>query len=176
MPTSKVQATVSHTMALHCLPAAVPPAHATQRYCHLPNKFGPHSTSLLAWLPPSPPVCLPAEYNFDKPSAFDVDAILECLTALKQGRPYDVPVYDFTTHSRRWGSEVQAAGRLRLRLGSRLDGGSRELAGQATAPHASQLSTAYQKQRQTSRLAPRPLPLCLQLGDPACDACRRGGA
>ena len=44
---------------------------------------------------------LPAEYNFDNPEAFDSAAILDCLLALKQGHPYDVPIYDFTTHSRR---------------------------------------------------------------------------
>lgn len=45
----------------------------------------------------------PAEYNFDKPEAFDTELLLECLSELKAGRAFDVPVYDFTTHSRRWG-------------------------------------------------------------------------
>ncbi len=51
---------------------------------------------------------MPAEYNFDKPEAFDTGVILECLSELKQGRPYHVPVYDFTTHSRRWGETPPA--------------------------------------------------------------------
>jgi Phosphoribulokinase / Uridine kinase family len=50
-------------------------------------------------------VCLralftPADYNFDAPAAVDEAALLECLDALRQGEPYDVPVYDFTTHAR----------------------------------------------------------------------------
>ncbi|KAL4420365.1 hypothetical protein ABPG77_002305 [Micractinium sp. CCAP 211/92] len=40
------------------------------------------------------------EYNFDKPEAFDTALLLECLSELKAGRPFEVPVYDFTTHSR----------------------------------------------------------------------------
>ncbi|KAL4430783.1 hypothetical protein ABPG75_006039 [Micractinium tetrahymenae] len=40
------------------------------------------------------------EYNFDKPEAFDTSLLLECLSELKAGRPFDVPVYDFATHSR----------------------------------------------------------------------------
>lgn len=39
-------------------------------------------------------------YNFDHPDAFDKQALVECLNALKEGLPYDVPVYDFKTHSR----------------------------------------------------------------------------
>ena len=42
-----------------------------------------------------------AAYNFDKPEAFDTEALLECMLELKAGRPYDVPIYDFATHSRR---------------------------------------------------------------------------
>uniref|UniRef100_A0A061RT66 Uridine kinase n=1 Tax=Tetraselmis sp. GSL018 TaxID=582737 RepID=A0A061RT66_9CHLO len=40
------------------------------------------------------------EYNFDHPDAFDEEAIITCLTALKEGKGVDVPVYDFKTHSR----------------------------------------------------------------------------
>ena len=39
-------------------------------------------------------------YNFDHPDAFDVPAIVECISNLKRGLPYDVPSYDFTTHQR----------------------------------------------------------------------------
>ncbi|PRW58534.1 uridine kinase chloroplastic [Chlorella sorokiniana] len=39
-------------------------------------------------------------YNFDKPEAFDCQALMECMLELKAGRPYDVPIYDFATHSR----------------------------------------------------------------------------
>ena len=41
-----------------------------------------------------------ADYNFDSPDAVDEAALLECLDALKRGQPYEVPIYDFTTHSR----------------------------------------------------------------------------
>lgn len=54
-------------------------------------------------LPMVPPACsrLPAAaYNFDTPEAFDQQAMLDCLTALKQGQAFDVPVYDFATHQR----------------------------------------------------------------------------
>lgn len=41
-----------------------------------------------------------AEYNFDSPDAIDVHALLACVDTLRCGNPYDLPVYDFTTHSR----------------------------------------------------------------------------
>ena len=44
-------------------------------------------------------------YNFDHPSAFDTESILRCLKDLKAKKPVDIPIYDFTTHSR--SSEVQ---------------------------------------------------------------------
>ncbi|PSC68860.1 uridine kinase chloroplastic [Micractinium conductrix] len=40
------------------------------------------------------------EYNFDVPEAFDSQLLMECLAALKAGHHFDVPVYNFTTHSR----------------------------------------------------------------------------
>ena len=40
------------------------------------------------------------EYNFDHPTSFDMDLILETLVELKRGRRVDVPCYDFSTHSR----------------------------------------------------------------------------
>lgn len=40
-------------------------------------------------------------FNFDHPSAFDTDLIVEHITALKAGRPIDMPQYDFVHHRRR---------------------------------------------------------------------------
>uniref|UniRef100_A0A1I8A2X2 Uridine kinase n=1 Tax=Steinernema glaseri TaxID=37863 RepID=A0A1I8A2X2_9BILA len=39
-------------------------------------------------------------YNFDHPDAFDFEALHEVLARLRQGKSVEVPVYDFTTHSR----------------------------------------------------------------------------
>uniref|UniRef100_A0A8C8SLY6 Uridine-cytidine kinase n=1 Tax=Pelusios castaneus TaxID=367368 RepID=A0A8C8SLY6_9SAUR len=41
------------------------------------------------------------EYNFDHPDAFDFDLLISVLRKLKKGKSVKVPVYDFTTHSRR---------------------------------------------------------------------------
>jgi len=38
--------------------------------------------------------------NFDHPDALDNELLIEHLQELKAGRPVEVPVYDFTTHSR----------------------------------------------------------------------------
>ncbi|XP_075384391.1 uridine-cytidine kinase-like 1 isoform X1 [Tenrec ecaudatus] len=40
-------------------------------------------------------------FNFDHPDAFDFDLIVATLKKLKQGKSVKVPVYDFTTHSRK---------------------------------------------------------------------------
>ena len=40
-------------------------------------------------------------FNFDHPSAFDTELLVEHVTALKQGRPIDMPEYDFVHHRRR---------------------------------------------------------------------------
>ncbi|KAK7502256.1 hypothetical protein BaRGS_00006620 [Batillaria attramentaria] len=40
------------------------------------------------------------EYNFDHPDAFDVPLLAATLQRLKEGKSIDVPVYNFTTHSR----------------------------------------------------------------------------
>ena len=40
------------------------------------------------------------EYNFDHPEAFDFELAAETLRGLKEGRSVQVPIYDFTTHSR----------------------------------------------------------------------------
>jgi len=40
------------------------------------------------------------EYNFDHPNSFDFDLAVETLAKLKEGKSVQVPIYDFTTHSR----------------------------------------------------------------------------
>jgi uridine kinase len=40
------------------------------------------------------------QYDFDSPNAFDYEILFECLKKLKEGRRVEVPVYDFTLHSR----------------------------------------------------------------------------
>ena len=40
-------------------------------------------------------------FNFDHPSAFDTDLMVEHLRALKRGETIQVPVYDFVHHRRR---------------------------------------------------------------------------
>ncbi len=49
-------------------------------------------------------------FNFDHPSAFDTDLIVEHLRALKRGKTILVPVYDFV-HHRRSGETVEVAPR-----------------------------------------------------------------
>eukprot|EP00892_Ulva_mutabilis_P000898 jgi/Ulvmu1/10809/UM069_0045.1 len=39
-------------------------------------------------------------FNFDSPDAIDEDCLLHCIDELRSGRPTNVPVYDFSTHSR----------------------------------------------------------------------------
>ena len=41
-----------------------------------------------------------AMVNFDHPDSLDVDLLLTHLAALLAGRPAEVPVYDFSTHTR----------------------------------------------------------------------------
>ena len=41
-----------------------------------------------------------AEVNFDHPDALETELLVEHLTSLRAGRPVDVPVYDFSTHTR----------------------------------------------------------------------------
>ena len=40
------------------------------------------------------------DYNFDHPDAFDYNLLTKTLKRLKAGKQVDVPVYNFTTHSR----------------------------------------------------------------------------
>jgi uridine kinase len=42
-----------------------------------------------------------AALNYDHPSALDNDLLVDHLTALREGRAVEVPIYDFVTHSRR---------------------------------------------------------------------------
>ncbi len=49
-------------------------------------------------------------FNFDHPSAFDTDLMVEHLRALKRGETIQVPVYDFV-HHRRSGQTVEVAPR-----------------------------------------------------------------
>jgi uridine kinase len=39
--------------------------------------------------------------NFDHPDSIDFDRLSQCLLELKAGRPAQVPIYDFVTHSRK---------------------------------------------------------------------------
>ncbi|KAI8055350.1 uridine kinase [Syncephalis plumigaleata] len=39
-------------------------------------------------------------HNFDHPDAFDYDIMVECVRKLRQGKSVEIPVYDFSTHSR----------------------------------------------------------------------------
>uniref|UniRef100_A0A8C4U9W3 uridine/cytidine kinase n=1 Tax=Falco tinnunculus TaxID=100819 RepID=A0A8C4U9W3_FALTI len=42
-----------------------------------------------------------SDYNFDHPDAFDFELLISVLRKLKKGKSVKVPVYDFTSHSRR---------------------------------------------------------------------------
>jgi uridine kinase len=46
------------------------------------------------------PLAQRAMRNFDHPDALDNDLLISHLQELKVGRPVEIPVYDFTTHSR----------------------------------------------------------------------------
>jgi uridine kinase len=39
-------------------------------------------------------------YNFDHPNAIDFDYLLECINKLKEGVSVEIPIYDFSTHTR----------------------------------------------------------------------------
>jgi uridine kinase len=40
------------------------------------------------------------QVNFDHPASLDTTLMIEHLHALKHGKPVEIPIYDFTTHSR----------------------------------------------------------------------------
>lgn len=54
------------------------------------------------------------DFNFDHPDAFDFDLIIATLKKLKQGKSVKIPIYDFTTHSRKkewvWDTEGRGTG------------------------------------------------------------------
>ena len=41
-----------------------------------------------------------AEINFDHPNSLESDLLIQHIQQLKNGQPVDVPIYDFSTHSR----------------------------------------------------------------------------
>jgi uridine kinase len=41
-----------------------------------------------------------AEVNFDHPNSLETDLLIEHIAALRDGKPVEVPIYDFSTHSR----------------------------------------------------------------------------
>ncbi len=41
-----------------------------------------------------------AEVNFDHPNSLETELMIEHVKTLKKGKPVDIPIYDFSTHSR----------------------------------------------------------------------------
>ena len=41
-----------------------------------------------------------AEVNFDHPNSLETDLLIQHIAALRDGKPVEVPIYDFSTHSR----------------------------------------------------------------------------
>lgn len=41
-----------------------------------------------------------AEVNFDHPNSLETDLLIQHITSLRDGTPIEVPIYDFSTHSR----------------------------------------------------------------------------
>lgn len=50
----------------------------------------------LSGLPPAQK----AEVNFDHPHSLETDLLIQHIASLRDGRPVEVPIYDFSTHSR----------------------------------------------------------------------------
>lgn len=50
------------------------------------------------------------EFDFDKPDAYDFDAIIECVRNIKAGKKVDIPVYSFKTHSRQPNQKITIYG------------------------------------------------------------------
>lgn len=46
-----------------------------------------------------------ADYNFDSPEAIDENLMLKCIDTLRDGRPCNLPVYDYTKHARSKGQK-----------------------------------------------------------------------
>ena len=55
-----------------------------------------------------------AKTNFDHPNALDITLLAEHLGQLRRGQTVDIPMYDFTTHSRRAETERVKPGRVIL--------------------------------------------------------------
>ncbi len=55
-----------------------------------------------------------ADLNFDHPNSLDTDLLVEHILSLRQGRPVEVPIYNFSTHSRTPQSFAVAAHRVIL--------------------------------------------------------------
>ena len=53
-------------------------------------------------------------FNFDHPSAFDTDLLVEHLGALKEGRSIEMPEYDFVHHRRKQSTTTINPGKLVL--------------------------------------------------------------
>ena len=47
-----------------------------------------------------------ASINYDHPNSFDVDLLVSNLNDLKNGKPIDKPIYDFTIHNRKQETEL----------------------------------------------------------------------
>jgi len=60
------------------------------------------------------PLAQRAMRNFDHPDALDNELLLAHLRELKAGRPVEIPVYDFTTHTRTGESRHVAPSRIIL--------------------------------------------------------------
>lgn len=50
----------------------------------------------LSGLPPAQK----AEVNFDHPNSLETDLLIQHIASLRDGKPVEVPIYDFSTHSR----------------------------------------------------------------------------
>lgn len=50
----------------------------------------------LSGLPPAQK----AEVNFDHPNSLETDLLIQHIASLRNGKPVEVPIYDFSTHSR----------------------------------------------------------------------------
>jgi len=46
------------------------------------------------------PVRLRAQVNFDHPDALETELLVEHLKELRRGKPVEIPIYDFTSHTR----------------------------------------------------------------------------
>ena len=77
-------------------------AGKTELAKHLAGVLGATRISLDAYYRPLTHLTLAerARFNFDEPAALDHDLLITQVEALAAGRPIELPVYDFATHSR----------------------------------------------------------------------------